>query len=198
MVEAMKKAKINVQVYWKGSLVGPDCRRFLEKHNEILDAIVVAMKEEKYSEEQCNAFREYHARILQVLDKIGKLSRKVEMLSDSEIDELSLACKEYGAAARAPVATCLKIPKKFLREKLTPKGHTVECHLAEFAKRYGTIGFFGEDGIEALYPKDTAVRLLTSSVRNAKARAAARMLHMVRIQTADASAESKFKRQRRN
>ena len=197
MVTAMNKAKINVQVYWKGSLVGPDCRRFLKEHRVILDAIVCAMREESYAEDQCAAFREYHTRILTQLDKIGALSRKVTMLTDSEIEELSHACETYGAAARASVPDCLPLPKSLVRTRLTPKGHVVEVHLAAFARRYGTIGFFGEDGIEALHPKDTKCRQLTRCIRNPEARGLATTRHLTRIQCGKGVADSQFHRNKR-
>ena len=38
---------------------------------------------------------------------------------------------------------------------LTVKGHTVEDHLIHFARHYGVLGVFGEDGMKAEHPFDT-------------------------------------------
>ena len=48
MKAALDSCGISVQRYWNAILVGPDCRRFLEKREEILGAIRAAMLSAKY------------------------------------------------------------------------------------------------------------------------------------------------------
>ena len=91
----------------------------------------------------------------------------------------------------------LALPKSLVRTRLTPKGHVVEVHLAAFARRYGTIGFFGEDGIEALHPKDTKCRQLTRCIRNPESRGLATTRHLTRIQCGKGVANSQFHRKKR-
>lgn len=58
------------------------------------------------------------------------------------------------------------------------KGHIVEVHVPEFARKFGTCGVFGEDGLEALHPHGTLVRLLVRQMRNPEARHAAHTLYL--------------------
>ena len=43
MKTALDSCGISVQRYWNATLVGPDCRRFIENSEEILGAIRAAM-----------------------------------------------------------------------------------------------------------------------------------------------------------
>jgi hypothetical protein len=53
---------------------------------------------------------------------------------------------------------------------LIVKGHIVEKHLVNYARYYGTLGVFGEDGLEALHPSDTRSRVVVRAMRNSEAR----------------------------
>ena len=53
---------------------------------------------------------------------------------------------------------------------LTVKGHIVEKHVPAYARLYGVLGIFGEDGLEALHPLDSRCRLITRTMRNPKGR----------------------------
>ena len=58
------------------------------------------------------------------------------------------------------------------------KGHIVEVHVPEFARKFGTCGVFGEDGLEALHPHGKLVRRLVRQMQNPEARHAAHTLHL--------------------
>ena len=49
---------------------------------------------------------------------------------------------------------------------LTPKGHIVEKHVHDFARRYRALRVFGEDGMESLHPLDVRVRMLVRTMKN--------------------------------
>ena len=87
LVAAMKAALdscgISVQRYWNATLVGPDCRRFLEKREEILGAIRAAMLSAKYWTPECDGFVQRHTSVLEPLDKVLHLTRKVNALCPS-------------------------------------------------------------------------------------------------------------------
>ena len=67
---------------------------------------------------------------------------------------------------------------------LPPKAHGA-AHLKYFVDKYHTIGWFGEDGMEALHPADSAVRILTRAMRNPKARHQASSNHLTARQTTE-------------
>ena len=87
LVAAMKTALdscgISVQRYWNATLVGPDCRRFLEKSEEILGAIRAAMLSAKYGTQDCDDFVQRHTSVLEPLDTVLHLTRKVNALCPS-------------------------------------------------------------------------------------------------------------------
>ena len=87
LVAAMKAALdscgISVQRYWNATLVGPDCRRFLEKREEIVGAIRAAMLSAKYGTPECNGFVQRHTSVLEPLDKVLHLTRKANALCPS-------------------------------------------------------------------------------------------------------------------
>ena len=107
--------------------------------------------------------------MIEHLDVVGHYTRAVWTLTPSEIDELARACAKFGEAWRASYPH---------RKEMTVKGHIVEVHVPEFARKFGTCGVFGEDGLEALHPHDTLVRRLVRQMRNPEARHAAHTLHL--------------------
>ena len=96
------------------------------------------------------------------------------MLTDDELDQLQEACAGFGAAFR------IAYPKG--GGLLTPKGHIVEKHVNYFAKKYGTLGVFGEDGMESLLPLDARARVLVRTMPNPKNRHKAKTAHLTRMQ----------------
>ena len=67
------------------------------------------------------------------------------------------ACAGFGAAFR------IAYPKR--GGLLTPKGHIVEKHVHCFATKYGTLGVFGEDGMESIHPLDARARVLVRTMQ---------------------------------
>ena len=88
---------------------------------------------------------------------VSHLTRKVDMLSAQELDELEAACAAWGRAFRAAY------PDHAI---LTPKGHSAQKNLIFFTRLYETCGIFGEDGLEALHPMAAMARLVVRSVKN--------------------------------
>ena len=74
------------------------------------------------------------------------------MLDDDELYQLQEACAGFGEAFR------IAYPKR--GGLLTPKGYIVEKHVHYFATKYGTLGVFGEDGMESLRPLEARARVL--------------------------------------
>ena len=66
------------------------------------------------------------------------------------MNQLQEACAGFGAAFR------IAYPKR--GGLLTPKGHIVEKQVNCFARKYGTLGVFGEDGMEPLHPLDARTK----------------------------------------
>ena len=146
--------------YWMGQFMGDDCRKFAENIAAIL-AMVRDKIKELFGDEKATEFYDKHCGILRQLSIIGHHTRRVAMLSAGQVEELRTACAEYARLFR------IAYPDHAV---LTPKGHLIESHLVAFAVHYGTIGVFGEDGMEALHPMDTRARVIVRSIRNAVGR----------------------------
>ena len=63
-----------------------------------------------------------------------------------------------------------------------------------FIDKYGTLGMFGEDGIESLHPWDNRCRMLTRSIRNPIKRVMATNKHLAAKQLAKPKKQAKKKR----
>ncbi len=81
------------------------------------------------------------------------------MLTAGELDALETACLEFGRSFRLSYSD---------HPTITVKGHTVDDHFIHFARHYGVLGVFGEDGMEAEHPFDTRMRLLARTIRYPK------------------------------
>lgn len=77
---------------------------------------------------------------------------------------------------------------------LTPKDLVLKDNVMYYVETYKTLGIFGEDGLEALHPKDTAKRELTRAMRSPKARCKAHMDHMDTMMRVKAAPHTKRKR----
>ena len=159
---ALAKHNISVQRYWNGTLVGPDCRKLLQNYESVLAALSQAIQGSTsgWGAVEAERFVYRHTAVLKPLATISHLTRAPRKLTDVEIDKLRDACAEFGRARRA----------HFPDSPLTPKEHVTERDMMEQVERYRTIGWFGEDGLEALHPYDTRKRQLVAAVRNPEAR----------------------------
>ena len=128
-------------------MVGPDCRRFLEHSEAILEELQNKINTVKGAHASPN-FKERHAAVLRPLKVVSRLMRAVRILDGTERADLTRACKEFGTAWRASYGMC------------TPKAHMIEVHVPRYVEKYHTIGIFGEDGIESLHPLDSKVRTI--------------------------------------
>jgi len=91
------------------------------------------------------------------------------MLSALKLNQLELACTYLWREA---------FRLSYTSQTLTVKGHIVEQHVTVFARKYGTCGAFGEDGLESFHPWDTRCCLITRTMRNPEARRKATMSHL--------------------
>ena len=147
-------------------MVGPDLRRFYDNYVEILEIMRRAIAD-RHGNDLADEFFADYCSILAHLVVVNRLTRKTDLLSDAEIVELDLACKGFGTTFRLVDAKRTYPPGSTHKKgTLTAKGHVIEKHVIHYARRFGTCGAFGEDGLEALHPLDTAARLLTRSIRN--------------------------------
>ena len=123
-----------------------------------------------HREAEANAFAARHSSVFKELAVISHLCRAPRFLTTDELERFEAACKNFGSAYR------LAYPDHRI---LTVKGHIVEKHLASIARMYGTLGIFGEDGLEALHPLDSRSRIITRTMRNPKARHQASVTHSI-------------------
>jgi hypothetical protein len=144
--------------------------QFTDNYIDVLTRVRFKIDELFPASSKATLFFDRHAQVLQHIRVIGHLSRKVAMLTANELDELEFACLEYGRLFRVSYSD---------HPILTVKGHTVEDHLTQFARHYGVLGVFGEDGMEAEHPLDTRMRLLVRTMRNAVSRQKALQDHMI-------------------
>ena len=149
---------ISPQQYWNGTLTGNHCRKYLQCHREILGKLRDAI-ETTHAKATGDLFFARFSSVLKELDVIGHYARATRFLTDAELDALEASCTAFGVASRATFG-----------KMLTCKGHLIEKHLPRTARRFRTIGIFGEDGLEALHPLDTKSRVTARAMRNPVAR----------------------------
>jgi hypothetical protein len=91
------------------------------------------------------------------------------MLKTEEKAALKSACKAYPEAFR------LAFPG---RKIVPPKIHCIEKHIMPIVEKYGTIGVFGEDGLESYHPVDSRARMIVRTMRNSVERHKAMTNHI--------------------
>jgi hypothetical protein len=79
-----------MEVYWSDSHVGPAIRSFLENWEEILQRLR-AKTASIHGQGKADEFYQRHSSILEHLAVVSHLTRKVDMLSAQELDELEAA-----------------------------------------------------------------------------------------------------------
>ena len=170
---ALDMQGVSVRRYWNGALVGPDCRRLLEKHDVILEDIRKGMVAARYGGTEARDFVDRHTAVLKELVVVSSITRRVKgagaggLLSDAERAELKRACAAFGEAWRASY-----------HRILTPKGNIVDLHVPYFVDLFHACGVFGEDGAEALHVVHNHLcRRLVRQIRNPEDRHKAHTLH---------------------
>jgi hypothetical protein len=114
----------SVQRHGNGALVGPDCRRLLEKPDVILGDIRKGMMVARYGETEARDFVNRHTVVLKKLAVVSSITRRVkgagagDLLSTAERAELKRACAAFEVAWRRTY-------------------HIVEVHVPWFVDRYG-------------------------------------------------------------
>ena len=180
---ALRECNITLQRYWNGTLVGNHCRIALESRVKLLgaiaDAVALVAPREKAS------FLDKHGPVWDALHRIAKPMRTKRRLTDVELGELKLGCPAFATAYRTAFGL-----------EVLPKMHVIEYHVFPFAEKWGSVGRFGEDGVESLHPIDNRARALVTAMQNPEARHRAMELHLaLQTLTPDFPRE---KRQRRN
>ena len=104
-------------------------------------------------------FKERHGSILKELNTIGHFTRKVAMLIQDEKHKLLQSCKNF--ADRWPRAYPY-------HRMMTPKGHILTHHLPHYVQHWGTIGLFGEDGLESLHCRYAKFQRSAASLPNTR------------------------------
>ena len=104
-------------------------------------------------------FKERHGSILKELNTIGHFTRKVAMLIQDEKHKLLQSCKNF--ADRWPRAYPY-------HRMMTPKGHILTHHLPHYVQHWGTIGLFGEDGLESLHSRYAKFQRSAASLPNTR------------------------------
>jgi hypothetical protein len=155
--------------YLQNVLTGPDLRKYFDQYEEILAVMrdVIAVR---HGPDLAEEFFTDYCSTLSHIVIVSRLTRKTDILTAEEITQLDDACKGFAAAFRIVDAKRTYADQHHIKGTLTAKGHVVEKHVIEYAKRFGTCGRMGEDGLESLHPLDTAARVLNRSIRNHEAR----------------------------
>ena len=189
--EALQLYGISMQRYWNGTLVGPDVRKLLRVYDQILQAVAAEMAK-IHGDAEAARFVHRYSSVFAPLCIISHLTRstlegreKYGRFSPEQLTELDTACATFGQAFRAAH-----------ERMLTVKGHIVERHIPLFARHYGILGIFGEDGLESLHPLDSRIRLITRTMRNPKRRSIATMRHMDMAKHGKGAEHEKRKRAR--
>ena len=144
-----------IQVYWNGTMVGHDIRKFLASFEEILARIAAKIASIQRTE-KAEGVLQRHTSCLRPLNVISHLTRKAELLT------------------AWPAAFQADYPDHII---LTPKGIVIEEPHA-FCAKIWSLGIFGEDGAEALHPMEAKARLIARSVKNAVRRHKAILGHL--------------------
>ena len=76
---------------------------------------------------------------------------RIEPMQDLQIEDGCKVCEEYVQMYRDLMRVGEMHPVLMENISITPKMHILEEHVPEFARKWGTVGFFGEDVIETLH-----------------------------------------------
>ena len=71
------KHGVNIQRYWNGALVGPDCRKVLENYVAILEDIGKGMVAAGFGNVEAKDFIDKHTAVLRELAVVSRITRRV-------------------------------------------------------------------------------------------------------------------------
>ena len=86
----LQKWGISVQKYWSGTLVGPDCRRFLNHWQAILSELQAMVNAARPNADTTLNAR--YGAILKPLATVSQYTRAVRILNYDEREKLKAAC----------------------------------------------------------------------------------------------------------
>jgi len=165
----MRENGVCTSNYWSGTAPGPSARMMADplNHDVILSKVQDTINAEiktgltlsRENHALAENFKERHGSILKELNTIGHFTRKVAMLIQDEKHKLLQSCKNF--ADRWPRAYPY-------HRMMTPKGHILTHHLPHYVQHWGTIGLFGEDGLESLHCRYAKFQRSAASLPNTR------------------------------
>ena len=160
----------------QGDWQGNQCKRFLgiiTKKDEPKDwkDVLVHLKEQIM-----NSNLESKPPLIEFIDKVfqplcGKLVEVVEFIckikpmGEQEIENGCEACVDYVRMFREKMHIGIEHPLLQQAFHITPKMHILEAHVPDFARKWRTVGFFGEDVVETLHKDYNSLIRRFSSIR---------------------------------
>jgi hypothetical protein len=181
---ALRECNITLQRYWNGTLVGNHCRIALESRAKLLGAIADAVAVADVDPSAKDLFLAKHSPVWEALHRIAEPMRTKRRLTTAELEDLEVGCPAFAKAYRAAFDL-----------EVLPKMHVIEYHVFPFAHEWGSVGRFGEDGVESLHPIDNRARALVAAMQNPEARHRAMELHLaLQTLTPDFPREKRLRR----
>ena len=183
ITEALATFGVTLQRYWNGTLVGNHCRKAILHWEELLNYIGTVI-EMKHGNDKKKEFLTKHKPVWDALARIAEPMRTIKRLTDEQLRTLEVGCPAFANAYRDAFG-----------KKVIPKIHIIEHHVYPFAKEFGSVGRFGEDGIESLHPIDNRARALVASMQNPEDRHRAMLNHIaLHINTPDLNRKKRVRR----
>jgi hypothetical protein len=108
------------------------------------------------------------------LEVVIRFISRVSIMKEQEIEDGSAACVEYVQLYRDLLHVGFKHPLLGVTPSVLPKMHILEVHAPEFARAWGSIGFFGEDVIETVHKDVNESERRYCNVRNTELRMSVR------------------------
>ena len=183
----LQKFNICMQKYWSGTLVGPDCRRFLDEWENILTELEEIVKSEKGS--LATDFKGRFGKVLKPLAIISRYTRAVRVLPLHERNLLKAACNDFAGE----YGTCFKD-----KDIATPKAFLIMAEISRYVDMHHTLGIFSEEAMESLHPQDNKFRLRVRTIRDPIARHQALMKFHRIFQATKPRTHNKKKRKFKN
>jgi hypothetical protein len=111
--------------------------------------------------------------LCQKLSEVVSFISRTKPMKEHEIDKGCAACTDYVKMYRQLLKTGNMHPLLGEKTSIKPKMHILEVHVPAFARKWKTVGFFGEDVIETVHKEYNSYERRMCSLRNVEARMAA-------------------------